>query len=173
MSKLTSAARLLPLSLLLVAACDQAATREVVAAPPAVTAKPERTDERLMQRGRERWELIARADWISAYEFLSGDQRLRLTLSQYLNGKEIHKYASPTVERVLGQQGSLGYLSVRAFWTPDHPAMKSLPADQQGAALTQELPMVETWRWDGDDWYFLRAQDVDEFMAEHKDLAGR
>jgi hypothetical protein len=38
--------------------------------------------------------------------------------------------------------------------------------------LTQELTMLETWRWCGDDWYFVQADRPEEFEEHHSELQG-
>ena len=95
-----------------------------------------------------------------------------MTIAQFLSGKNFHHYDNPAVERLVGLEDTHGYIAVRALWTPDHPELKRVKLEP-GQSLSEELHMVETWRWAGDDWYFVEAHSETEFFAAHPALAGR
>jgi hypothetical protein len=130
------------------------------------------TAERLRARALTRWTVIARGDWIDAYTYLTPEQQRGVPIAQFLSGKNFHHYDNPAVERVIALEDAHGYVAVRALWTPDHPELKRVKLEP-GQSLSEELHMVETWRWAGDDWYFVDAQSQTEFFAAHPALAGR
>lgn len=127
---------------------------------------------RLKERSLDRWNAIQRSDWISAYDFLTGEQKRAVTLAQFLVGKQNHTYANSAVEKVIASTAHDGYLVVRTVWTPIHPELKKVKLEP-GQSLTEEIHMVEAWRWEVDDWYYVRAEREDEFYQAHPDLAGR
>lgn len=130
------------------------------------------TPERLRARSVARWTVIARGDWIDAYTYLTPEQQRGVTIAQFLSGKNFHTYANPSVDRVVAVEETRGYLAVRALWTPQHPDLQRVKLEP-GQSLTEELRMIETWRWSGDDWYFVDAAREGEFFAAHPALAGR
>lgn len=136
----------------------------------AAPAKPEPTEARVRERSLARWDLVCRGEWIDAYELLTFEQRRAVTLAQYLGQTEHHHYANPSIERVLAVGPTDAYLVARVVWTPSHPQLlkAELPA---GKSHTEELTMVESWRWDGDDWYYVRAQREDEFQKDHPEIS--
>lgn len=135
-------------------------------APPA---KVEATAARVRERSLARWGLVERHDWVSAFEMLTGEQRRAVPLAQYLTMTEHHNYANGSVDRVLHTDATDAYLVARAVWTPSHPGLEKVKLEP-GQSLTSELTMIESWRWEVDDWYYVRAQREDEFQAEHPEI---
>lgn len=125
----------------------------------------------LEERSRARWAAVCRGDWIAAYEFQTAEQKL-MPLARYLQGKDHHVYANPAVERVIEVGKSDGYLVVRVVWTPIHPELQRAKLEP-GQSLTEELRMIETWRWEGEEWGYVRAQRPDDFDRDHPELVGR
>lgn len=134
-------------------------------APPA----KEATAARVRERSLARWQLVERHDWVSAFDMLTTEQRRAVPLAQYLTMTEHHSYANGTVERVLHSDATDAYLVARAVWTPSHPGLEKVKLEP-GQSLTSELTMIESWRWEGDDWYYVRAQREDEFQKEHPEI---
>ncbi|MBK7876418.1 MAG: hypothetical protein IPJ77_11795 [Planctomycetes bacterium] len=95
-----------------------------------------------------------------------------MPLAQFLQGKQHHVYANPAIEKVLHVGRTDGFLQVRVVWTPTHPDLQRVQL-QPGETLTEELRMVESWRFDGEDWCYVRAQRPEEFLEEHPELAPR
>lgn len=129
------------------------------------------TQARLEERSMARWTAVARGDWISAYDFQTTEQKL-VPLAQYLQGKDHHVYANPAIERVLQVGRTEAFLLVRVVWTPKHPDLQRVQL-QPGESLTEEIRMVESWRWDGEDWCYVRAERTEEFFQEHPGLETR
>lgn len=159
---------------------DASGNHSVAAAAPspgsrpeaAVTVKSSRPDaESLRARSLARWEAICRRDWIAAYDFQTQEQK-QLPLAKYLQGKDHHEYANPTVEEVIEVDAGNGYLWVRVLWTPKHPELKRVKLEP-GQSLTEEIRMIESWRWEGDEWGYVRAQRDDEFFRDHPHLEKR
>lgn len=136
---------------------------------PAPRPKNQPTAERLAQRAKERWEKIAKADWIEAYDFLTAEQKQAMPLAQYLSGKQNFEYANPVVKEVLKVEGDHGYVRVSTRWTPHHPQFKKVKLEP-GQTLTQEIELIETWNFSDGDWLYLRPQREEEFFAEHSEL---
>jgi len=147
------------------------ATSAKTGAPQDATVN-ERTADRLRTRALTRWTVVARGDWIDAYTYLTPEQQRGVTVAQFLSGKNFHTYASPSVDRIVAVEDSYGYVATRALWTPQHPDLQRVKLEP-GQSLTEELHMIETWRWAGDDWYFVEAAREGEFFAAHPALAGR
>lgn len=149
--------------------------RSVQAAEPANAIEASRSTEptaaNLEERSRARWAAVCRGDWIAAYEFQTSEQKL-VPLANYLQGKGHHVYANPAVERVIEVGKSEGYVLVRVVWTPTHPELQRVKLEP-GQTLTEELRMIETWRWEGQDWGYVRAQRPDEFEHDHPKLEWR
>jgi len=158
----------LPLAL---AACAPSGN-ESKAAPVAPVAAPKTpTDEGLLARARARWGLIDTEDWIGAYNFITPEVRKANPIGKYLQGKENHRYDNPVVESILSKDESKGqaYVRSRVVWTPQHPQIKTLKLEP-GQSLTEEVPIVETWKWHKDDWYFVEQEGADKFFEEHPQL---
>jgi hypothetical protein len=137
--------------------------------PSSALTKHEPTAERLIERSRARWKLVADKNWIEAYDFNAPEVKKMVALAQYLPGKSSHEYANPKVEEVLRIQNDQGYARVGAAWTPHHPEIAKVKLEP-GQSLTQDIEMIETWHFVDGDWWFVRAQDEEEFFHAHADL---
>ncbi|MFO1010161.1 MAG: hypothetical protein U1F29_08880 [Planctomycetota bacterium] len=131
----------------------------------------EPTREGVEARSRARWEAVCRGDWIAAYDFQTAEQK-HVPLAQFLQGKDHHVYANPAIERVISVGRTDAYLLVRVVWTPTHPELQRVRL-QPGETLTEEIRLVETWRWEGSEWGFVRGERVEEFYAAHPELTGK
>jgi len=150
--------------------CDSGATEAKSAA--ATSSAPDKaapTKERVIQRSGDRWKLIAKQSWIEAYDFLTPEQKKAMTVSQYIQGKSNHGYDNPRVGDVLKIEKDQAYVRVSALWTPHHPQLAKVKLEP-GQSLTEDIDMIETWRFVGNDWYYLRAQNEEEFFKHHPDL---
>jgi hypothetical protein len=139
------------------------------AQPAAARPKPEPTGERLMQRSMDRWQKIMQDDWVAAYDFLTPEQKKGVPLAKYLGGKASHDYANPKVTEVVGIDSDGGYLRLTVLWTPQHPALAQVKLEP-GQSLTQEVELIETWRWVDGDWGYVEAQRVEEFFEKKPEL---
>lgn len=165
------AALLIGASLLALQGCDQKDDpKQVQAAQPAVV-KREPTQARLLERARARWDAMAKAEWIQVYDFCSPELKKTVALSNFLSGKEKHKYENPVVDGVLQLDPVKQQALVRShvLWTPMHAELKRVKLDP-GQTLTQEVPMVETWRWEKDEWVFVEQEGTDKFFEKHPEL---
>lgn len=149
---------------------DSNAAQPAAGAPQAAApAKPAPTEARVRERSLARWDLVSRGQWLDAYELLTPEQRRAVPLGQYLGQTEHHHYANPAIVNVISVGPVDAYLTTRAVWTPSHPELKKAHLEP-GQSLTAELTMIESWRWEGDDWYYVRAQREDEFQKEHPEI---
>jgi hypothetical protein len=156
--------------LLATSSCDQKDVVQAKAPAPATAAAAAApTAERLTERADARWKLIAKQEWIEGYEYLAPEIRQAMSLSQYIQGKSVHEYANPKVEEIVKLEKDLGYARITALWTPHHPALAKVKLEP-GQTLTTEIEMIETWRFVGGDWYYLKAQKPDEFFERHPEL---
>ncbi|MFT7484302.1 MAG: ABC-type glycerol-3-phosphate transport system substrate-binding protein [Candidatus Paceibacteria bacterium] len=135
---------------------------------PAAVLAVEPTLDTLPARSVARWETVVAVDWIQAYEFLDPTIRQLQPLGQYMAGKENHEYRNPSAPLVIGSDGELGYVELSVLWEPHHPILQTVanaPDD-----MTDELHMVETWRWDAGEWYFVKNERAPDFHKEHPGL---
>ncbi len=123
------------------------------------------------ERSTEYWKSIVAADWIQAYDFTDPATREIVGLGQFLQQKEHHEYRNPSQPKLIGSEGDLAYLELAVLWEPHHPILSTVrdkPAD-----MTQELHMVETWRWVDGDWFFVGNDRQEDFHAEHPGLRAK
>ena len=75
------------------------------------------------------------------------------------------------VERHLEGEGGLegggetAFLELAVLWEPHHPILQTV--DERPDDMTQELHMVETWKWFEGEWYFVENERHSDFMKEH------
>ena len=147
---------------------------EVDAASPAVQAtKIEKTAERLIERSIERWKLVVGAQeesskWIDVYGFELPENKRRMPLEIFLEGKEKFHYDAPTTPSVLLIDGDDAYVQVDCTWLAYmHPVIaKNNPGHQE------LMEMLEIWRWREGDWYRDGSpEERSEFFKEHVDIA--
>jgi hypothetical protein len=55
------------------------------------------------------------------------------------------------------------------LWTPQHAQLKTLKLEP-GQSLTEEVPIVETWKWLQNNWYFVEQEGADKFFEAHPEL---
>jgi hypothetical protein len=127
------------------------------------------TPARLVDRSNDRWKRIAKKEWIEAYDFLTPEQKQGMSVSQYVQGKTNHEYANPRVGEVIKLEKDQGYVRVSALWTPHHPQLAKVKLEP-GQTLTEDIDMIETWRFVGGDWYYVRAQNEEDFFQHHANL---
>ena len=135
----------------------------VVAPPVAPTA------ERVVQRSTERWSKITKDDLIAAYDYYVPEAKREQSVANFLTRMQVHKYEDARVLEVVGLKDDLAYLRVSTLWTPIIDAAKHVKLEP-GESLTQRISMIETWRFVGGDWYFLRPEDESDFFQAHPDL---
>lgn len=165
------AALLLGGSLLVLQGCDQKDDPKSVQAAQPAAVKREPTEARLLERARARWDAMAKAEWIQVYDFCAPELRKSVPLANFLSGKEKHKYENPVVDGLLKLDPVKQQALVRShvLWTPQHAELKRVKLEP-GQTLTQEVPMVESWRWDKDDWVFVEQEGTDKFFEKHPEL---
>lgn len=158
------------LSLLLTSSCDHGSAAESPAPTFLTTVKQRQpTPAQLIERANVRWQRIVKAEWIEAFDFLTPEQKQTTSLTQYLQGKQNHQYEHARVQDVIHADGQNAYLRVTTLWTPHHPQLSTVKLEP-GQTLTQEVTMVESWRWVDNDWMYVRAQREEEFFQEHAEL---
>ncbi len=154
-------------------ACDKEAPPESAKPAAAVQAptapKHEPTEARLLERVRERWARAEAGDWVAAFEYQGAEVRKELGLAQYLAKAQHHTYNNVRVLEVLALQGDVGYVRVGGLWTPTHPQLKRVKLEP-GQTLTQDIEIIETWRFADGDWFLMRPDRPEEFFEEHPEL---
>lgn len=135
---------------------------------PVQNAAAQPTEEQLLARARARWAAIDKEDWIDAYNFITPEVRKVNPLARYLQGKENHRYDNPVVESIVGRDEKQGTVMLRSrvLWTPQHPQVKQVKLEP-GQTLTEEVPIVETWKWNQTDWFFVEQEGADKFFEAH------
>jgi len=148
---------------------SSAPTEEVVEAPQVDPLVPDLS--KVVARSVERWEMVTAADWIQAYDFQDPRAKLQQPISAFLSGKEYHEYRNPSEPMIIGNEGDLAYLEMSVLWEPHHPILATV--DERPEDLTQELHMVETWRWVDGEWYFVLNERQSDFLEEHPEIRDR
>ncbi len=165
---------LLTLPLMVAACAPESGNTQAAQTQPQTSAAPAAktpTEEALMERARARWASIDKEDWIEAYNFITPEVRKVNPIGKYLQGKENHRYDNPVIEKVVAKDEAKGvvYVRSRVLWTPQHAQLKTLKLEP-GQTLTEEVPIVETWKWLQNDWYFVEQEGADKFFEAHPEL---
>jgi hypothetical protein len=154
----------------LAGACEP---RDSQAAPSpkagSVLKKHEATPERLVERSKARWKLVADKNWIEAYDFSAPEVKKMVSLAQYLPGKSNHEYANPVVGEVVKIEKDQGYVRASSMWTPHHPDLARVKLEP-GQSLTEQVDVIESWHFVDGDWWYVRAQNEEEFFHAHPEL---
>lgn len=153
-----------------VPSCDEDAPPAKPAAPaqPAA-AKREPTAAAALERARQYWANAEKGDWIATYDFLSPELQREQPVASYLQRKANHIYKNMRVIEVVAQKDDQIFLRVGGLWTPNHPEVKKVKLEP-GQTLTQDVEMIEIWRWVGDQWCLLRPLRPEEFLEQFPEL---
>ena len=146
---------------------DAAVNEDAGAADAAADLSTPNTDT-LVARSVAHWELVVAADWIQAYDFLDPAFKAAQSLGQYISGKEMHEYRNPSTPQLIGTDGDKAFLELSVLWEPHHPQIQN--ASNAPEDMTEELHMVEIWRWVKGDWYFTESVRANEFHQAHPGL---
>jgi len=156
-----------------VPACDGTAPpakpQDPAAVAPAAVVKREPTGEAALARARAYWASAEKGDWIAAYDYLSPEFQRQQPAALYLQSRANHIYKNMRVLEVIGQKDDLIFLRITGLWTPNHPETKRVKLEP-GQTLTQDVEMIEVWKWVGDQWFLQRPLRPEEFLEEYPDL---
>lgn len=122
----------------------------------------------LVARSVAHWDLVVAADWIQAYDFLEPARKAAKPLGQYISGKVMHEYRNPSAPQLIGTDGDKAFLELSVLWEPHHPQIQN--AANAPDDMTEELHMVEIWRWVKGEWYFTESVRANEFHQAHPGL---
>jgi hypothetical protein len=170
MTRLNELARLALLTLalgLVNTSCDEVAPPAATTTAAPVVKTP--TDERALERSRERWSKVMKPDLIATYEYLTPEMKAQQPLNSYLQRMSNSVYEDMRVLEIAGKKDNLIFLRVGGKWTSVHPMAKKVKLEP-GQSLTQEVEFVESWQWIGDDWYYARPYRPEEFVEEFPEL---
>lgn len=126
----------------------------------------------LEKRATDRWQLIENEDWIQSYSFNSKIAKKARDLGSYLNGSSDNHYVVLSAPKLIGSDGTKGFVQVMVEWTPTHAELKNA-ANAGDGQYTDELDMVETWVWEGGEWFWENTSRTYEFVAAHPSLFRR
>lgn len=168
------------MSLALVAflpACDSSTGAPPPVVTPVVTPAPvaapvvknEPTAERVKTRSQDHWAKMAKGDWVAVHDMLAPEVRSTQPLAKYLAQVQFHKYDNPVVLEVIAIEKDAAYVRCSALWTPTHPEVSRVKLEP-GQTLTQEINVVESWRWAEGDWTYVKMERDNEFFEAHADL---
>lgn len=144
------------------------ATTSAAVTPPA-PAKRTPTPEDALRRSREYWAAAEKADWVATYDYLSPELQKEQPLANFLERKKQHIYKNMRVHEVVAQKDDQIFLRVGGLWTPNHPEVKKVKLEP-GQTLTQDVEMIEIWRWVGEEWRLQRPLRPEEFLELYPDL---
>lgn len=170
MKRTPATARLALLALgFLAASCthEAPAPQPQVAKAPAVKREP--TPAAALERARQYWAAGEKGDWIATYDMLAPELQRDQPAAAYLQRKANHIYRNMRVTEVVAQKDDKIFLRVLGQWTPNHPKVKEIKLEP-GQTLTQDVEMIEIWRWVNDQWCLSRPLRVDEFLEQFPDL---
>lgn len=137
------------------------------AAPVAPVIQP--TAERALQRSQERWAFGMKKEWVQAYDFSAPEVKRDMPLERYLGGMRVHQYENMRATDVLAIQGDKAFVRVSGLWTPKDPKISRVKLEP-GQTLTQEITMIETWRFVDGDWCYVSPERDSDFFEKHPDL---
>lgn len=164
---------LLALGLGLVApSCDEDAPAPKPAQPAATkpaAVKREPTAAAALERARQYWASAEKGDWIATYDYLAPEIQREQPVAGYLQRKQYHIYKNMKVMEVVAQKDDQIFLRTSGLWTPNHPEVKKVKLEP-GQTLTQDIEMIEIWRWVGDQWCLMRPLRPEEFLEQFPDL---
>ena len=132
--------------------------------------------ERVLERSKERWDLIVKAGedstrWVEIYEYLTPTVRKQYPLTSYLPTKEQFAYDQPTEPKILKLAGDKAYLSVRATWLAyKHAQVRQADG---GKDLVKPFQSIEEWHWIDGDWYLQQPHRESDFHRENPDFFKR
>ena len=152
-------------------ACDQRAQAVDAGGATAQPAAPVRapTAQRLTQRAQERWNKIMKGDNIAAYDFQVPEAKRELSLATYDSRLRKHRYENAHVDEIISLKGEDAFVRISVLWTPIDEVTRRVKLDP-GQTLTQDLTMVETWRFIDGDWSFVRPERDTDFFENHPEL---
>src|SRR5205085_10661656 len=102
-------------------------------------------------------------------DLLAPDVQREQPVAQFLQRKNFHVYKDMRVTEVVAHKDDQISLRVRGRWTPQHPEVKRVKLEP-GQTLTQDVEMIEIWRWIGGDWYLQRPMRAEEFLEQFPEL---
>ncbi|MBL8861545.1 MAG: hypothetical protein JNK02_05990 [Planctomycetes bacterium] len=149
-------------------ACTREAGPGPVKPKPAVV-KAEPTDEAALARSRIYWANAEKKDWIPNYDLLGPELRGQQSPTMFLQGKTNHIYEGMRAQEVVARKDDLIFLRVTGRWTPNLPQIKNVRLEP-GQTLTQDIEIIEVWRWMRDAWFLERPLRPDEFLEQFPDL---
>lgn len=152
-------------ALFAVPCCGDAAVQ--AGAPALVEQKP--TRERLQLRVRQRLEAVEGRDLVAAHSYCTPSVRRDQPLGQYLQRMELHRYERCALVEVVAVEGQEAFVRTAALWTPNHPKVREVKLEP-GQTLSQEIEILETWRFEEGDWGFVKQERAEEFFAARPDL---
>jgi len=112
---------------------------------------------------------VTKPDLIAAYDFYVPEAKREQSLAGFMARMEVHKYEDARVLEVVGLKDNLAYLRVSTLWTPVHEMAKKVKL-QPGESLTERISMIETWRFVGGDWCYLKPDDETDFFQQHPEF---
>lgn len=131
--------------------------------------KPQPTQARLLERARERWQHVMQRDFIAAYDFHAPEVKRERAPANYEADMRQNKYEDARLAEVVSLKDETAYLRVNVLWTSLNEKLKKVELEP-GQTFTQDISMIETWRWVGDDWHYVRPQRDDDFFSDHPEL---
>ncbi len=127
------------------------------------------TAERALQRSQERWTDVTKGDLVAAYDFYVPEAKRAQPLAGFLTRMQVHRYENARVDEVVGLKDNEAYLRVSTLWTPLIEQAKQVKLEP-GQSLTQRISMIETWRFVGGDWCYLKPDEESDFFQAHPEL---
>lgn len=148
--------------------CNQTAPPAPTPAQPVVV-KKEPTDAAVMERSRRFWANAEKGDWIANYDMLCAEIQREQAPTLYLQGKNHHIYEKMRVVEVIAHKDDLVFVRVQGLWTPNHPMTKQVEL-KPGETLTQDVELIEMWRWENSEWKYVRPLRAEDFLEQFPEL---
>jgi len=155
-------------SLGLSSSCDRQAPPPPAPVQPVVVNK-EPTDAAVLERSRRFWANAEKGDWIANYDMLCAEIQREQAPTLYLQGKSFHIYEKMRVMEVVARKDDLIFVRVGGLWTPNHPRAKEVELEP-GQTLTQDVELIEMWRWEGSEWKYVRPLRSEDFLEQFPEL---
>ena len=130
------------------------------------------TQARLETRVRERLAALEAQDIVGVHARHTPSARREQGLGAFAQRMEYHRYERCRFVETVAVEGEQAYVRTTALWTPNHPKAREARLEP-GQTLTQEVGILETWRYEDGDWGWVTQERESDFFEARPELLRR